>query len=52
MTTLLEVLESAGYNFSTKEDCNWLINQQKQFDRIVEKAEDRIEEIEAEDEDY
>jgi hypothetical protein len=44
--SIQEVIESAGYNLTTKEDCQWLLAQVNQFEELVTAAEDRIEELE------
>lgn len=48
--SLLEVIESGGYDLSTVEDANWLLSVREEFEELVEKAEATIEkaEIEAE----
>lgn len=55
--SLLEVIEAGGYDLSTEEDARWLLLQVNQFEELVIKAEDMIEQIEeaeliASDEDY
>ena len=44
--SLLEVIEAGGYNLETVEDSQWLLSKQKEFEELVEKAEDLIEESE------
>lgn len=41
--TLSEVLEKAGYDFSTVKDAEWLTGREEEFDELVEKAEEVIE---------
>lgn len=41
--SLLEVIEHGGYNLSTKEDALWLLSKQSEFEELVEKAEEIIE---------
>ncbi len=48
--SLLEVIESGGYDITTAEDANWLISKQTEFDRLIREAEAVIEERELEDE--
>lgn len=43
--SIKEVLESAGYDFSTKEDCEWLLAQASELDEMLEEAEDTIDSI-------
>ena len=48
--TLQEVLESAGYDIKhNKEDAQWLLSQQDEFEELCEDAEDLLDE---EEEDY
>lgn len=42
-TSILEVIEAGGYDLSKVEDARWLKLQQKQFDELIEKAEELIE---------
>lgn len=44
--SLLEVLESAGYDFSTIIDAQWLLSKQPEFDELIEQAHDLIDEAE------
>ena len=48
--SILEVIEAGGYDLNTKEDCQWLLGQVNQFEELVTKAEDRIEELDEEEE--
>ena len=47
-TSISEVIESGGYDLSTKDGCEWLIAQEDEFDELLEKAEETIERLEAE----
>jgi len=44
--SLLECLESAGYDLSTKEDATWLLSKRNEFDELVEQAEKLVDESE------
>lgn len=44
--TIEMALNASGYDFTKKEDCQWLLAQVNQFEELVTKAEDRIEELE------
>jgi hypothetical protein len=46
MVSLLEVIESSGYDISTKEDAIWLLSKQSEFEQLIEKAELVLEESE------
>lgn len=46
--SLLEVIEAGGYDLSTVEDANWLLAQKAEFEELIEKAEQLIEESEEE----
>ena len=46
--SLLEVIEAGGYNLNTVEDANWLLSKRNEFDELIEKAEELIEESEQE----
>lgn len=41
--SLLEVIEAAGYDVSTKEDATWLLSKQNEFEELVENAQDLVE---------
>ena len=41
--SLLEVIEAGGYDLSTKEDAEWLLSKQTEFEELVEQAEELIE---------
>lgn len=41
--SLLEALEGSGYNFNLKEDCEWLVSKQDEFEELVEQAQETIE---------
>lgn len=43
--SLLEVLESAGYDLSTKEDALWLVCQQNEFADLLEQANELLEDL-------
>jgi len=44
--SLLEVIESGGYNLDTVEDARWLLATQREYEELIEKAEELIEEAE------
>jgi hypothetical protein len=44
--SLLEVIESAGYNLSDKNDANWLLSKRNEFEELLEKAEESVEDEE------
>jgi len=44
--SLLSVIESAGYNLTKKDDCQWLLSKVAEFEELVTKAEDLIEAFE------
>ena len=48
--SILEVIEAGGYDLTTREDCQWLLGQVNQLEELVTKAEDRIEELDEEEE--
>jgi len=39
-TSILEVIESGGFDLSTYEGADWLLGQQSQFEELIEKAEE------------
>lgn len=41
--SLREVIEEAGYDLTTKEDCEWLISRQNEFEELIELAEKGVE---------
>ena len=41
--SLLEVIESGGYDLNTVEDARWLLGKQSEFADLVEQAEELIE---------
>ena len=44
--SLLEVIEAGGYApAGNEEDANWLLSKRDEFDELVERAEDFIEEL-------
>ena len=36
--SILEVIESAGYDLTTLEDAKWLVSQAKEFEELLDKA--------------
>lgn len=44
--SLERVIEAAGYDLTTKEDCIWLLSKQSEFAELIEQAEQKLEEIE------
>ena len=44
--SIAELISTAGYDLSTKEDATWLLSQVSQFEELVVKAEDLLEETE------
>ena len=48
--SILEVIEANGYDLTTREGCQWLLGQVNQLEELVTKAEDRIEELDEEEE--
>lgn len=44
--SLLEVIESGGYDLNTEEDARWLLSKQSEFESLVEQAQDLVEKIE------
>ena len=47
--SLLEVIEHAGYDITTKEDATWLVTKQTEFEELIEKAQETIEQSENEE---
>lgn len=43
--SLLEVIEAAGYDLSTYEDANWLLATQTEYEELIEKAEEVVDEM-------
>lgn len=41
--TLQEVIEYGGYDLTLKEDAIWLISKQREFERLIEAAEELLE---------
>lgn len=41
--SLLEVVESGGYDITTVDDARWLVSKQAEFNQLVEEAEAVIE---------
>lgn len=48
--SLKEIIEAGGYDLTTKDDIIWLLSKQDEFNDLIEEAEDRLEQIEEEDE--
>lgn len=44
--SLQEVIEHGGYDLTTKEDAIWLLSKRVEFEELIEKAEELIEEDE------
>lgn len=44
--SLLEVIEHGGYDLSLKEDADWLVRKQAEFQELVEQAQELLEEDE------
>ena len=49
--SLLEVIEAGGYNLNILEDAQWLVSKQREFERLIEFAEEVIEKAENEEDD-
>lgn len=47
--SLLEVIEAGGYDISIKEDANWLLSKQSEFEELVEQAEETLTNAESEE---
>ena len=47
--SLLEVIESGGYDLNTEEDARWLLSKQSEFESLVEQAQDLVDKIEEEE---
>lgn len=43
--SLLEVIEHGGYDLSTKEDAIWLLSKRSEFEELIKKAEEVLEEF-------
>lgn len=41
--SLLEVIESGGYDLDTYDDAVWLLSKQREFESLIEKAEELVE---------
>ena len=48
--SLREVIEAGGYDLTAKDDIIWLLSKQDEFNDLIEEAEDRLEQIEEEEE--
>ena len=46
--SLLEVIEHGGYDLEIVEDANWLLSKQSEFEELIEKAQQTVEEYENE----
>lgn len=44
--SLREVIEHGGYDLSTKEDAEWLLSKEAEFEELIEEAERVIEKAE------
>lgn len=44
--SLLEVLENAGYDLTLVEDANWLLSKQEEFEELIERAQEVLDEDE------
>lgn len=42
--SLLEVIEQGGYDLSNKDDATWLLSKQNEFEKLVNQAEEVLEE--------
>lgn len=49
--SLREVIEAAGYDLTTLDDARWLVAQEADFDELIEKAEELIEDAELKERD-
>lgn len=47
--SLREVIESGGYDLTTRDDCNWLLSKRQEFEDLLEAAEDQIDQIDAQE---
>ena len=45
-TSIGEVISAGGYDLTTLEDARWLVSLESNFDDLIEKAEELIEEAE------
>lgn len=46
--SLLEVIESGGYNLENIEDCYWLVSREDEFEELIKNAIDKIDSYEEE----
>lgn len=46
MISLLEVIEAGGFDLSTEEDAEWLLSTQSEYEDLIEKAEELLEDNE------
>jgi len=42
--SLLEVIEAGGYDLNNYEDANWLLSKRNEFEELVEKAQEIVDE--------
>lgn len=40
--SLLEVIEAGGYDVTTPEDANWLLSKQREFEELIEQAQEIV----------
>lgn len=40
--SLLEVIEAGGYDLATVEDANWLLSKQSEFEKLIEQAQEVV----------
>lgn len=50
--SLAEVIKAGGYDLTTLEDACWLVGKQSEFEALVEEAEQTIERLEDEANEY
>jgi hypothetical protein len=43
--SLLEVIENGGFDLTTKEDAEWLLSKQQEFEELIEQVEELLEEV-------
>lgn len=44
--SIKEALEGAGFNFTLKEDCQWLLSQESDFEDLLDECNDTIDMME------
>lgn len=47
--SITEVIEAGGYNLNTLDDSEWLLSQEDEFDKLLEKAQEMIDKHEEEE---